>query len=74
MALFGKSSRRAASLALLFLASSSAAGFVASEFPSGFDCAEIKEGTTGSAQRYIAAKPDVKSKVKEGRSMEKRQN
>ena len=64
MGLFGStSSRRSALLALFFVASSSAAAAVSAEFPDGFSCKETKDGVTGSAARYISAKPGVKDKV-----------
>jgi hypothetical protein len=68
MALFGKASKRKSALLALFFAASCSTTSnlirgVAADFPPGFNCAQNQEGTTGSAQRYIAAKPDVKSKV-----------
>lgn len=63
MALFGfTSSRRSALLAIFFLAAS--IGHASAEFPEGFSCKETKDGVTGSAARYISAKPEVKSKVR----------
>ena len=63
--LFGSSSsssRRSSLLALFFVASIDISG-CAAEFPDGFSCKETKDGVTGSAARYIAAKPGVKDKV-----------
>ena len=64
MGLLGStSSRRSALLALFFVASSVV---VSAEFPEGFSCKESKDGVTGSAARYISAKPGVKDKVQTG--------
>ena len=62
MGLFGSSSstKRSASLLALFFLSASLAS---AEFPDGFTCKETKDGVTGSAARYISAKPGVKDKV-----------
>lgn len=68
MGLFGStSSRRSALLALFFVAS--AAAVVSADFPDGFSCKESKDGVTGSAARYISAKPGVKDKVTDERGL-----
>ena len=63
MGLFGSSSSSRGSALLLIFMASSLANFVSADFPSGFACAETKDGVTGSASRYISAKPGVKDKV-----------
>lgn len=69
MGIFGStSSRRSALLALFFVASAAAAG-VSADFPDGFSCKESKDGVTGSAARYISAKPGVKDKVTDERGL-----
>ena len=62
MGIFGSTSSRRSALLALFFVASAAAG-VSADFPDGFSCKESKDGVTGSAARYISAKPGVKDKV-----------